>query len=193
MSLGSTPSIASIGIIGQYDNPLHIKLFPPYNSSPDSELEMQFLLNSSLDIFDIRLKSKPLDQDLGLLHAVDERLAVYGYLTNTGIKFMIVIDMMGRPQQATDKMDEPMTPGAQVRNLALPPVLGLKDSDLRPAFKAIQNAYVNLLMNPFYVPETRTPMDAWRATGKNAEIKSPRFGKEMDRIGRTWYPGIGVV
>jgi len=181
MALGSTPAIACIGIIGQHDNPLHISLFPPHDTE---ELEMQFLLNSSLDIFDIRLKNKTVDQDLGLLHAVDERLATYGWLTNTGIKFIIAVDMMGRAPAET-------TPNPAARNL--PPVLGLRDSDLKPAFKAIQSAYIALLMNPFYAPETRTPLETLRATGKGAEITSRKFTSEMQRVGRMWYPGITVI
>ncbi|KAK5074331.1 hypothetical protein LTR64_006524 [Lithohypha guttulata] len=181
MALGSTPAIACIGIVGQYDNPLHISLFPPREHE---ELEMQFLLNSSLDIFDIRLKNKMVDQDLGLLHAVDERLATYGWLTNTGIKFIITIDMMGRPSAE-------ITSNPQARNL--PPVLGLRDSDLKPAFRAIQNAYIALLMNPFYTPEMRTPTQTMHALGKSAEITSKKFKSEMQRIGRAWYPGITSI
>lgn len=181
MALGSTPAIACIGIIGQHDNPLHISLFPPRESE---QLEMHFLLNSSLDIFDIRLKNKTVDQDLGLLHAVDERLATYGWLTNTGVKFIIAIDMMGRPPAEA-------MPNSQARNL--PPVLGLRDSDLKPAFKAIQSAYIALLMNPFYTPDTRTPLQTMHATGKSAEITSKRFTTEMQRIGNMWYPGVATL
>lgn len=181
MALGSTPAIACIGIIGQYDNPLHISQFPPHENE---ELQMSFLLNSSLDIFDIRLKNKMLDQDLGLLHAVDERLATYGWLTNTGTKFIIAVDMMGRPPA------EP-TPNTQARNL--PPVMGLRDADLKPAWRAIQRAYIDLLLNPFYTPETRTPLQAMQATGKSPEIKSKRFIAAIERIGKTWYPGIAGI
>lgn len=145
---------------------------------------MSYLLNSSLDIFDIRLRNKTVGQDLGLLHAIDERLATYGWLTNTGIKFIIAVDMMGRLPAA-----ETSNPSA--RNL--PPVLGLRDADLRPAFKAIQTAYIALLMNPFYTPETRTPMQTMQATGKSAEITSKKFKTEMRRIGKIWYPGISLI
>ena len=37
-----------------------------------------------------------LSGDFGLLHAVDERLAAYGFETNTGVKFVVVVDMRGR-------------------------------------------------------------------------------------------------
>lgn len=66
------------------------------------------------------MPSKPVGQSFGLLQAIDERLAMYGWLTNTGIKLVIIIDMEGRlvVQQQSGK------------NIA--PVIGLKNSDLTP-------------------------------------------------------------
>ena len=61
---------------------------------------------------------KTADQDFGLLQAVDERLAMYGWLTNTGVKFVIVIDMEGRPATAND---------ARINT-----TIGLRDSDVKP-------------------------------------------------------------
>ncbi len=89
-------------------------------------LEMSFLLNSCLDIFEIRQNNKTIEQDLGLLQAIDERLATYGWLTNTGIKFIIVVDMAGRPAAPDD--DD--------RKRAAP-VLGLRDSDLKPVCEKV--------------------------------------------------------
>lgn len=54
------------------------------------------MLNSSLDIFEARMPSKTVGHDFGLLHALDERIALYGWLTNTNVKFVIVVDMEGR-------------------------------------------------------------------------------------------------
>lgn len=31
-----------------------------------------------------------------MLHAIDERLAAYGFETNTGVKFVVIVDMRGR-------------------------------------------------------------------------------------------------
>jgi trafficking protein particle complex subunit 2 len=138
---------------------------------------MTFILNSSLDIFDIRTRAKTLDQDLGLLHALDERLAAYGWLTNTGIKFIIIVDMMGRQVDGSDQR-------------RIPPVVGLRDSELKPAFRAVQTAYIRLLLNPFFTPEDRTPLQLANQEGRAAEIKSNKFAEELQRIGRTWYPGI---
>jgi hypothetical protein len=90
-----------------------ISLFPPDQRDP---LEFSFLLSSCLDIFEARAPYKTAEQDFGLLQAVDERIAMYGWMTNSGIKFVIVVDMAGRiirdPKQNT--------------------VVGIKDADLKP-------------------------------------------------------------
>ena len=116
MSNPPIPCIACIGIIGKQvadfcapsclsltspntlqDQPLHIALYPPHASIPGSYLEFSFLLNASLDVFDLRARDKGrVDQDLGLLHAIDERLSVWGWETGTGVRFAIVLDVWGR-------------------------------------------------------------------------------------------------
>ena len=97
------------------NNPLHISLFPAEERAP---LEFHFLLSSCLDIFEARLPHKTADQDFGLLQAVDERLAMYGWLTNTGVKFVIVVDMEGRPATALDSKTAT--------------AVGLRDADMKP-------------------------------------------------------------
>jgi hypothetical protein len=64
------------------------------------------------------LPHKPADQDFGLLQTVDKRLAMYGWLTNTGVKFVIVVDMEGRAATAQDSK----------ASMAV----GLRDADLKP-------------------------------------------------------------
>jgi hypothetical protein len=97
------------------NNPLHVSLFPP---DKRDALEFSFVLSSCLDIFEARIPHKTADQDFGLLQALDERLATYGWLTNTGVKFIIVIDMEGRPITATDTK--------------INTTIGLRDSDVKP-------------------------------------------------------------
>src|SRR5689334_18253178 len=142
---------------------------------------MSFLLNSCLDIFEIRQNSKTIDQDLGLLQAIDERLATYGWLTNTGIKFIVVVDMAGRPPDPSDDKKR------------FVPIVGLRDSDVKSAFRAIQTAYVQLLLNPFYTPEEQSPLQLANNGGRVAQITSKKFANELRRIGRTWYPGIPSI
>ena len=102
------------------NNPLHISLFPAEGEEQSSRnrLEFSFMLSTCLDIFEARLPTKPVGQDFGLLQAIDERLAMYGWLTNTGVKFVIVVDMSGRILQP------------QSGKTTLP--TGLKNSDLTP-------------------------------------------------------------
>lgn len=76
------------------------------------------MLSTCLDIFEARLPTKTVQQDFGLLQAIDERLAMYGYLTNTGVKFVVVVDMEGRASSLQDNKN--------------PAVLGLKNSDITP-------------------------------------------------------------
>lgn len=112
----ATPSVACIGIIGKHvplttrsesitipqltsakDNPLHIALFPPHTSIPSAHLEFSFLLNASLDIFDALARDRNrVDQDLGMLQAIDERLSIWGWETGTGARFAVVVDAWGR-------------------------------------------------------------------------------------------------
>lgn len=119
-----TPSVACIGFIGRNNNPLHISLFPSTGTSTGSgnqqdrdKLQYSFMLNSCLDIFEARMPTKGLTQDFGLLHALDERIAMYGWMTNTGVKIVIVVDMEGAPAEGGK-----MAAGLGLRNSDLTPV-----------------------------------------------------------------------
>ncbi|OOF97656.1 hypothetical protein ASPCADRAFT_394615 [Aspergillus carbonarius ITEM 5010] len=166
------PKIACIGIIGKADNPLHVSLFPPYL---ESTIEFSFILNSCLDIFEIRRKQTSIDQDLGLLQAVDERLAAYGWLTTTGVKFVIIVDLIGQPINIGDAITSTRT--------------SLREADLKAVFRALQTAYVQLLQNPFYSPDEHVaaikPVSAC-----NSQIADQRFINEVKRIGDTWAPSV---
>ncbi|KAJ5610061.1 hypothetical protein N7510_006780 [Penicillium lagena] len=172
------PKIACIGVIGKADNPLHVSLFPPYS---DSTIEFSFLLNSCLDIFEIRKKHTSVDQDLGLLQAIDERLAAYGWLTTTGVKLLIIVDLFGQDEGAG--------------NSASSAISGLRDSDLKPAFRALQSAYIQLLQNPFYSPDDHTPLPGHTVVPSSAchQIFNPKFVADIKRIGDSWAPGIAVM
>jgi len=89
-------------------NPLHISIFPSHSSPANvplrTPLQYSLLLSSTLDIFESRSKANltsggGLSGDFGLLHAIDERLAAYGFETNTGVRFVVVVDMRGRVAQ----------------------------------------------------------------------------------------------
>ncbi|KAL4813025.1 Sedlin [Aspergillus spinulosporus] len=166
------PKIACIGVIGKADNPLHTSLFPPYLGSA---IDFSFLLNSSLDIFEIRQKQTSVDQDLGLLQAVDERLASYGWITTTGVKFLIIVDLIG--DQTPSVINE--TRGS-VRS-------GIREADLKPAFRALQTAYIRLLQNPFYTPDDHAATINGAVQGtRTSQITDQRFIAEVNRVGNSW-------
>lgn len=181
--------------VSSQNNPLHVSLFP---QDQRDALEFSFLLSSCLDIFEARMPQKTVDQDFGLLQAIDERLAMYGWLTNTGVKLVIVIDMEGRQATAND-------PKANA-------TMGLRDSDLKPvcsalkskdesmliflakAFKALHTAYINLLKDPFYQTDKNSLLTSGTFRSRDSEeITSRRFINEVQRIGKAWSVGIGAI
>lgn len=200
------------------DQPLHIALFPPYANpttnptsstfeDPSSEeaspifqssifgpsstsyTEFSYILSSSLDIFVLRARDRTrVDQDLGLLYAVDERLSVWGWETPTRTKFVIVLDAWGRPEQpGGGDGDTRYLPGmGGGGGLAW----GMKDGDLKPAFRALQTAYIRLLQNPFYIPDEHNPAAYGLGPERSGMIYNKKFMNEVNRIGLNWQPGV---
>lgn len=222
------------------NNPLHISIFPSHDPATNTlkpirtPLQFSLLLSSTLDIFDLRAKHSAvggggggggnsgggggsLSGDYGLLHAVDERLAAYGYETNTGVKFVVVVDMRGRRIDSaalpSSSSASPAAAGAGGNNSntssedakgpgggdggggggisaaarrGAAAVVGLREGDMKPVFRAMQTAYVRLLQNPFYEPDEHAPL-----TGHGGKrIVSRRFGADMRRIGEGWTVGV---
>ncbi|OHE95531.1 hypothetical protein CORC01_09121 [Colletotrichum orchidophilum] len=202
------PSIACIGIIGRNNNPLHIQIFPSHNPSTNTfapirtPLQFSLLLSSTLDIFELRhgggngpssgggagagaatgSTGTGLSGEVGLLHAVDERLAAYGWETNTGVKIIVVIDMRGR-RVAGGGGGSGGAADAPAKGRG---AVGLREQELRVVFRAVQSAYVRLLQNPFYEPDEHSPV-----SGRGGRvIKSRKFEGEVRRIGEAWTPGV---
>ncbi|KAI0016005.1 Longin-like domain-containing protein [Xylariomycetidae sp. FL0641] len=186
------PSIACIGVIGRHNNPLHITIFPSYDAASNTRgapirtaLQFSLLLSSTLDVFETRARAPlpPLSGDYGLLHAVDERLACYGFETNTGVKFVAVIDMRGRKASASTTTT---TTGGDHggAGAGAAAATGLREGELKVVFRALQTAYVKLLQNPFYDPE-QLP-----AGGGGRRITSRKFAGDVRRIGDAWAPGV---
>ncbi|KAI0853110.1 snare-like protein [Daldinia vernicosa] len=196
------PSIACLGVIGRNNNPLHITIFPSYDPASNTRaplrtpLQFSLLLSSTLDIFETRARragaaptttttsstatTPILTGDFGLLHAVDERLAAYGFETNTGVKFVAVVDMRGR-----------VAGGAGGSAGIVRGGVGLRETELRVVFRAMQTAYVRLLQNPFYDPDEHAPLVLPPGGGVGGKrITSRKFAEEMRRIGEGWAPGL---
>ncbi|KAK8044723.1 snare-like protein [Apiospora rasikravindrae] len=206
------PAIACLGVIGRNNNPLHTTILPtttdPQTGRPAplrTPLQFSLLLSSTLDIFESRARhavasNTLLSGDFGLLHAVDDRLAAYGFETNTGVKFVAVVDMRGRILSGGVKTGV-TSPGGGAGTAAgaggggaaatgtgpssVVGAVGLRDGELKVVFRAMQTAYVRLLQNPFYDPEE----GAKAGQLQQKRITSRRFAEEMRRIGDKWVPG----
>ncbi len=120
-----------------------------------------------------------MDQDLGLLQHIDERLSIWGWETGTGVRIAVIVDRYGR--------DGPNDGGGRAG------AGGVEAADIRPAFKALQTAYIRLLQNPFYTPDEHSPMAVAGGKGKGGEIRSPRFVREVRRVGENWKVGVGSL
>ena len=137
---------------------MHVSIFPSYDPSTNSlapirtPLQFSLLLSSTLDVFELRARGSggvgvggggsatgaaattaaQLSGDLGLLHAVDDRLAAYGAETNTGVKFVAVVDMRGRlpgggllsPSSSGPAVDKDRSKGAAA--------VGLREGEMKP-------------------------------------------------------------
>ncbi|XP_050305325.1 trafficking protein particle complex subunit 2-like protein [Anthonomus grandis grandis] len=112
-------------IVGKDNSP---KYFCCIN--PDEELHFQYKVLSSLDIIEEKLNpSNKTATDsrelyLGQLYSL-ETCKIYGYVTNTKIKFIIVVDSTN---------------------------MSLRDNDIRSMFRKIHSEYADMVSNPFYIP-----------------------------------------
>ncbi|RFU72476.1 hypothetical protein TARUN_9785 [Trichoderma arundinaceum] len=211
------PSVACLGVIGRnltrpvrlQNNPLHISIFPSYDPTANAftpirnPLQFSLLLSSTIDVFDLRSRASTASGDFGLLHAIDDRLAAYGFETNTGVRMVCIVDMRGRRVEAggsgvpgqgggaagASASSSSAAAAAAARSSVGSVGAGLRDAELKPVFRAMQSAYVRLLQNPFYDPDEHAPLG-----GKGGRrIMSKKFGDDMKRIGEGWTPGVTVL
>ncbi|TPX35887.1 hypothetical protein SmJEL517_g01806 [Synchytrium microbalum] len=133
--------VNAICVIGAKNQPLFIKSF---NTLPESsQLHYHYIAHISVDIIEEKVNgSKLTDLYLGLLYSMED-YSVYGYVTNTRVKFLIVIQLAD---------------------------FAVKDVELKNIFRKIHQAYVNLILNPFYDPES------------NQLITSKSFTKSMEEL-----------
>lgn len=111
LQLPPLPSVSIRPANTPQNNPLHSTILSPLRTP----LQYSLLLSSTIDVFEMRRPAGPaqpsanLTGEYGLLHAVDDRLAAYGYETNTGVRFVVVVDVRAGESRS-----------------------GLRDADLRP-------------------------------------------------------------
>ncbi|KAL0276936.1 UNVERIFIED_CONTAM: hypothetical protein PYX00_004394 [Menopon gallinae] len=112
-----------IAVVGKDNSPQFIAC-----SKPELELEFHYKVHTSLDVVEEKLStivaSKSAKLYLGLLHSTEE-YKIFGYATNTKIKFIIVVDTS---------------------------ITTLRDNDIQTMFRKLHNSYVDIVSNPFYIP-----------------------------------------
>uniref|UniRef100_A0A3P9QGE3 Trafficking protein particle complex subunit 2-like protein n=3 Tax=Poecilia TaxID=8080 RepID=A0A3P9QGE3_POERE len=105
--------------------PLYIRSVPSQN-----ELKFHYTVHTSLDVVEEKVSAvgKSLaDQRelyLGLLYPTED-YKVYGYVTNSKVKFVIVVDSSNT---------------------------SLRDNEIRSMFRKLHNSFTDVMCNPFYNP-----------------------------------------
>ncbi|ODQ55331.1 Sedlin [Saitoella complicata NRRL Y-17804] len=127
----SSLRIASVAVIGKRNQPIYLRTFPAGSHHPD--LKYHYLSHTALDIFTERLSPPTssshsssgvqLDAYLGLLYSIED-LSVYGYTTNTGVKFVLTV-VVGEEEV-------------------------VRDVEIKGVFRGVGDAWVGLVCNPFW-------------------------------------------
>ncbi|XP_059939600.1 trafficking protein particle complex subunit 2-like protein isoform X1 [Mesoplodon densirostris] len=112
----------------QKNYPLYIRSVPTEN-----ELKFHYMVHTSLDVVDEKISAMGkalVDQRelyLGLLYPTED-YKVYGYVTNSKVKFVMVVDSSNT---------------------------ALRDNEIRSMFRKLHNSYTDVMCNPFYNPGDR--------------------------------------
>ncbi|KAG0004857.1 hypothetical protein BGZ80_008916 [Entomortierella chlamydospora] len=148
-------NISCIAIIGKQasNNPLYIKNFNPSHA----DLKYHYIAHTSCDVMEERAAMKAQDMYLGALFSMED-LSVYGYMTNTKIKFITV--------------------------LTVPDVI-IKDLDMKNVFRRIHVAYTNLTCNPFYEIDSQKMI---KSKQFDSEIEAIGRGRALEGGNRNSVP-----
>eukprot|EP00088_Acartia_fossae_P054824 TRINITY_DN632_c0_g1_i1.p1 TRINITY_DN632_c0_g1~~TRINITY_DN632_c0_g1_i1.p1 ORF type:complete len:141 (+),score=9.83 TRINITY_DN632_c0_g1_i1:43-465(+) len=134
-----------VAVIGKENSPLYIACI-----TPEQELGFHYSLHTSLDFIEEKLSSTNKGNDhrdlyLGLLYSTEHQ-RIFGYVTNTKIKFVIIVNV-----DATNT--------------------NLRDNETRQMFRKLHVAYTNVMSNPFYTPSTRINSNKFAAVANSILAK----------------------
>ncbi|XP_047119917.1 trafficking protein particle complex subunit 2-like protein isoform X2 [Schistocerca piceifrons] len=114
-----------VAIIGKDNSPKYISCL-----NPELELQFHYKVHTSLDVVEEKLTSvgkttaDVRELYLGLLYSTEEH-KIFGYVTNTKIKFIIVVESSNTL---------------------------LRDNEVRTMFRKLHSLYTDVVCNPFYIP-----------------------------------------
>ncbi|DBA89261.1 TPA: hypothetical protein ACH3X1_016402 [Trebouxia sp. C0004] len=121
--------IVCAAVLGQTNNPLYLEVFQSKGKQEDA-LKFHYIVHCALDAVEEKVAAprkapgEVFDTYLGMLYPTED-FKVYGYISNTRIKFMLVVDEMLQ-----------------------------KEDEMRMMFKRFHTAYVDAVSNPFYSTST---------------------------------------
>lgn len=130
--------IVCAAVLGQTNNPLYLEPFQDKGKQEDA-LKFHYIVHCALDAVEEKVAAprktvgEVFDSYLGMLYPTED-YKVYGYISNTRIKFILVVDEMLQ-----------------------------KEDEMRMVFKRFHTAYVDAVSNPFYTtssPMTSPRFDA---------------------------------
>ncbi|GAA6040192.1 hypothetical protein JCM8097_004175 [Rhodosporidiobolus ruineniae] len=123
-------AVLSIAVLGKHGNPLFLQSYSSRRGG-QQDLKWHYAAHTALDFFEERElpAAKTTESYLGLLYAMED-YAVYGYQTNTRVKFVLA--------------------------LALADAV-IRDIDVKTILRAIHNSYIAYLSNPFSTAESDNP------------------------------------
>ncbi|PSN51075.1 Trafficking protein particle complex subunit 2-like protein [Blattella germanica] len=114
-----------VAVIGKENSPKYISCL-----NPDLELQFHYKVHTSLDVVEEKLSSGGKTSGdmrelyLGLLYSTEDH-KIFGYVTNTKIKFIIVVESSNTL---------------------------LRDNEVRTMFRKLHSIYTDVVCNPFYIP-----------------------------------------
>ncbi|XP_054627752.1 trafficking protein particle complex subunit 2-like protein isoform X2 [Dunckerocampus dactyliophorus] len=114
-----------IAVIAKENYPLYIR-----SVSTQNELKFHYTVHTSLDVVEEKISAvgKSLGDQrelyLGLLYPTED-YKVYGYVTNSKVKFVIVVDSSNT---------------------------SLRDNEIRSMFRKLHNSFTDVMCNPFHTP-----------------------------------------
>ncbi|RMZ97240.1 trafficking particle complex subunit 2 [Brachionus plicatilis] len=113
-----------IAVVAKENYPLYIKTASGSQAILSNQnLKYWYILNSSLDVVEEKLRrTDNKDLYLGLLYLIEDFI-IYGYVTNTKVKFFIVIESSSRQ---------------------------FHDTEIKIMFKKLHTSYTSVVCNPFF-------------------------------------------
>lgn len=156
--------------------------------SSTMSLTQQLVLHASLDRFEEKLVSRPNNGNggparwrspgsmgtnamwMGELCQVEERLTVYGYCTNTGIKFILLLETVQMNEDGSKCQEGSSSSSSSYASSVAS--LPSREADLKAMFAQLHDLYVRYNMNPF--------------TKLRGPIKSHAFDKGIAEIARSF-------